>query len=124
MALHYAVMSTVFANPQMWKNSPNPPPFDPQKFVAMFVWFYVLFGAMLVLSAVLNLFSGLFLMRRRQRTFSIVVAALDCLAVPFGTVLGVFTILVLSPTACEKRTSSKARIRSQSRGSSAAHGAG
>jgi hypothetical protein len=102
LVLHYTLMSTVIANPQIWKKSPHPPPFTPEQFMAMFVWFYVIFGVMLILAAVLNLFSGLFLLRRRHRVFSIVVAALNCLQVPFGTILGVFTILVLSRESVSK----------------------
>jgi hypothetical protein len=95
VVLHYELMSTLVLNPQMWKNSAHPPPFTPEQFMAMFVWFYVLFGVMLAAAAVLNFFSGLFLLRRRHRIFSFVVAVLDCLQVPFGTVLGVLTLLVL-----------------------------
>ena len=40
--------------------------------------------------------SGLGLRRRRRRTLSFVVACLICLNVPFGTALGVFTLIVLS----------------------------
>jgi hypothetical protein len=40
--------------------------------------------------------SGRFMSKRRHLTFSIVVAALGCLQIPFGTILGVFTLIVLS----------------------------
>ena len=43
-----------------------------------------------------NLLSALFLWRRQHRMFSMVVGGLNCLQIPFGTALGVFTILVLS----------------------------
>ncbi len=46
--------------------------------------------------AVLTFFSARFLGRQRNRTFSLVVAGLNCLLIPFGTVLGVFTLIVLS----------------------------
>jgi hypothetical protein len=39
---------------------------------------------------------GRYMQRRRHLTFSIVVAAISCLQIPFGTVLGVFTLIVLS----------------------------
>ena len=35
------------------------------------------------------------LMRYRHRTFCIVMAAIHCLYVPIGTVLGIFTIIIL-----------------------------
>lgn len=39
--------------------------------------------------------AGRFLAQRRRWTFCLVVAALSCLFAPLGTVLGVFTIIVL-----------------------------
>jgi hypothetical protein len=39
--------------------------------------------------------SGYFIQNRRRRIFSIVVAAINCVLFPFGTVLGVFTLVVL-----------------------------
>ena len=92
LALHFAVMSSVFNNPDMWKNTPNPPP--PQV-IAIFKWFYAFGAVCLILAAIGNLLSGLYLRARKNRMFSIIVAALNCLQIPFGTVLGVFTIVVL-----------------------------
>jgi hypothetical protein len=43
----------------------------------------------------LNLLSGFCLWRRRDRRASLIVAGLNCLQIPFGTVLGVFTFIVL-----------------------------
>jgi len=93
--LHYSLMSAVFNNPQMWQGKPNQPPPLPKEFFALFKWFYVIGGISLILAAVGNVLSGLFIQARKHRVFSIVVAAMDCLQIPFGTVLGVFTIIVL-----------------------------
>ncbi|MFA5362357.1 MAG: hypothetical protein WC335_03795 [Candidatus Omnitrophota bacterium] len=40
--------------------------------------------------------AGRFLARRKNYTFCFVVAAIGCIFSPFGTVLGVFTLIVLS----------------------------
>jgi hypothetical protein len=40
--------------------------------------------------------AGCFLARRKHHTFCLVVAGAECLFMPFGTVLGIFTILVLN----------------------------
>jgi hypothetical protein len=40
--------------------------------------------------------SGRFLGRRKKHLFSFVMACIECLFMPFGTVLGIFTIIVLS----------------------------
>lgn len=91
--LHYTILSTVLSNPEVLKNPKGRPP--PAEFFAMFKWFYVLFGGMLVLSGIGNLLSGLFIRQRKHRIFSLVIAGLDCVQMPFGTTLGVFTFIVL-----------------------------
>jgi hypothetical protein len=93
--LHYELMHHFFGNPDMWKNSKNPPPKPILDFFQYFIWFYVIFGAFLFLAIILNLISALCLHQRKCRTYSLVIAALDCLQIPFGTALGVMTIIVL-----------------------------
>lgn len=90
---HYTMLHFVFANPKMWENQKGGPP--PVEFFAAFKWFYVVFGFWFFCSGVLNIMSGLFLRARKCRTFSVVVASLNCLHMPLGTTLGVFTIIVL-----------------------------
>lgn len=53
-------------------------------------------------AAVCTFVSGRYLARRRKRMFSFVVAAFLCAFVPFGTVLGVFTIIVLSRDSVQR----------------------
>ncbi len=73
--------------------SGDPPP-------EVFGWFFAAIGGALLLFvlgfAALLFVTGRFLQRERHWTFCIVIAALACAFFPFGTVLGVFTILVLS----------------------------
>lgn len=90
---HYMLFHTMMTNPQMWKTSPQAP--DPAQFFAVFRWFYVVFGTWLVASGLLNLISAFCLRRRTHRTFSIVVACINCIYMPLGTILGAFTIIVL-----------------------------
>ena len=94
LALHYTFMHVFFENPEIWKNPKGGGP-PPAEFFAIFKWFYAIFGVLLVTAAVANLLSGLFIRKRKHRIFSLVVAGLDCLQIPFGTVLGVFTFIVL-----------------------------
>lgn len=93
LCLHYAVMHTVMENSAAWKNQKNGPP--PEQFFAILKWFYVFLGALLVGGGAGNLISGLFIQKRKNRMFSLIVAGINCLQVPFGTVLGVFTFVVL-----------------------------
>jgi len=53
-------------------------------------------GAIFLFGMLLNVLSAVFLWQRRRRVFSFVVGGLNCLQIPFGTALGVFTIIVLS----------------------------
>jgi hypothetical protein len=93
LVLHYFFLRVFIANPEMWKNQKGMPP--PAEFFAIFKWFYLIFGVVLIVTAIANLLSGLFLQRRKHRTFSLVVAGMDCIQFPLGTVLGVFTFVVL-----------------------------
>lgn len=45
---------------------------------------------------ILNIYSGRCIARRKHRTLSMVVAAFDCLSIPLGLILGIFTLVTLS----------------------------
>lgn len=45
--------------------------------------------------AVCVILAGRFIVRRKHYIFCLVIASLNCLFMPFGTILGVFTIVVL-----------------------------
>ena len=90
---HFAMFHALMDHPKLWENPTQSPP--PQEFFAIFQWFYLVAAVVLLGYGILNLASGLFLRARKHRTFSIVVAGFNCVHVPLGTVLGVFTIIVL-----------------------------
>ncbi|MDQ8200903.1 hypothetical protein QEH56_22240 [Pelagicoccus enzymogenes] len=96
MLAHYLIMNTVMSNPEMWTKADtnnNLPP--PEEFFALFKWFYLFFGGAIVAGGVGNLLSGIFIKKRKNRTFSLVVGALNVLQFPFGTALGIFTFILL-----------------------------
>jgi hypothetical protein len=90
---HYMMMHFIFTNPDIWKDQKGGPP--PEAIFSIFIIFYIIAGAILVVIGVMNVMSGLFIRVRKNRTFSLVVAGIDCLQFPFGTILGVFTFVVL-----------------------------
>jgi hypothetical protein len=90
--------------------TPGPAAFPgfPREMMVIFIGFYVAMGAILAVIATANFMSGRFIKKRRNKTFSLVVSGFNCLQMPFGTVLGVFTIIVLSAlpfNPATKRTS-------------------
>jgi hypothetical protein len=71
-------------------------PFFPMTFMGLF--FTVLAGSMILLGwafAVCMVIAGRSLATRTRYMFCMVMAGIACTSMPFGTVLGVFTILVL-----------------------------
>jgi hypothetical protein len=62
-------------------------------------WFFICFAVLFILCGLT--FSGFvfvnarFLSRRRHHTFCLVMAGVECLLIPYGTILGVLTIIVL-----------------------------
>jgi ABC-type phosphate transport system permease subunit len=93
---HFLIMSAVFTNPEIWKSSKTQSAPPPQFFMAFLGCFYLIMGVIIAAAAVLNFLSAGFLRQRKHRIFSFVVAGLNCLQVPFGTILGVFTFVVLT----------------------------
>src|SRR4029077_8164356 len=63
-------------------------------------WIFVVIGALLFLlgiaMAICIFIAGRCLSRRRCYSFALVMACIECLFIPFGTILGVFTIVALS----------------------------
>ncbi|HEX8244182.1 MAG TPA: hypothetical protein VF541_11815 [Longimicrobium sp.] len=66
---------------------------------AAFGWIFVAMGSLAVLAgwalAVLIFLAGRYLRQRRHYTFCLVVAGLSCMIMPFGTALGIFSLIVL-----------------------------
>jgi hypothetical protein len=61
-------------------------------------FFLIVLGAWIAICVIAALFcfvNARCLRSHRNRTFSVVVAALQCVAMPLGTILGIFTIVVL-----------------------------
>lgn len=78
--------------------SPTPRPLNPGPPIAMFRIFAGVIGAIILLGwtfGALTIYAGRCIQRRERRTFVFVIAALNCLLIPWGTALGICTFLVL-----------------------------
>lgn len=68
----------------------------PKEMIWVFSVFYLVMGAFILTFIICNILSARLLKKRKNRTFSLITAGLNCCVFPFGTVLGVFTFIVLS----------------------------
>jgi hypothetical protein len=81
-------------NSDLVQNSGDEPP--PAVLGHMFVgmgWFFFL---LIEVMGALIIASGRAISKRRNRTFSMVIAGFQCLSFPLGTALGVFSLIALS----------------------------
>lgn len=93
--LFYMLMGTLFtriiAEAGTKGGSPPPPP--------QFGWMFIAIGAVVMLICLAMgtgcILSARWMKARRNRTFCMVVAGFSCLSIPFGTAIGVFTLIVL-----------------------------
>lgn len=78
---------------------------DPE--AVMVGWVFVGIAIMLILTGMvfagLLAYAGRCLAQNRRYTFCLVIAAISCMFMPFGTVLGVFTLVILVKPSVKQR---------------------
>jgi hypothetical protein len=90
--IHVVVGLMFIFSPEMFQGKGEQPP-------PWFGWIFVIVGSMAIIIgwifAILILAAGRCLAKRKRYMFCLVVAGIECMFMPFGTALGVFTIIVL-----------------------------
>ena len=103
--IHVVIGLVMIFAPHLFGHGKDQPP-------AFVGWLFVILGSFFILLgwtfAVLLLSAGRCIARRKHYAFCFVMACVECLSVPFGTVLGVFTILVLNRASVRELFHSKA----------------
>jgi hypothetical protein len=102
LPLLYAGMGALFIwaaqHPNPKQTGQPPPEFLGWIFIGLGSFFFLLGLAM----ALCILISGRALAKRTRYWFVFVIACIECLFMPFGTILGVFTLIVLSRESVKK----------------------
>ncbi|QJD68396.1 hypothetical protein HG421_12230 [Xanthomonas campestris pv. badrii] len=79
----------------MENTSPDAPPMDPR----WFGWFFVVFAAAFICCGLtlagFIAYAGRCIAQRRRHLLCLIVAGISCSFMPFGTVVGVFTLVIL-----------------------------
>ena len=98
----FAVM--LYLHPELLPKPPGgqplPPPREMWLLLAIMASVFVVIGWTF---GVLTIVSGRMMAQLRHRVFSVIVAGLNCLLFPFGTALGVCTLLVLCRDSVRRR---------------------
>ena len=91
--IHVAIGLAMLSGKMFQEGHGSPPP-------AFIGWIFVIMGSIFIVlgwsMAVCIIAAGRQLKRHRNRMFCMVVAGLECMFMPFGTVLGVFTLIALN----------------------------
>ncbi len=113
--IHLAVGLGMLLAPEEFSSSEQSS--GPDRLVGLF--FTLFAGAFIMVGwafAIATAYAGRCLARREKRTCCFVVAAVNCLNTPIGTVLGVFTIIVLMRPSVEELFAAKQRESSEAGG--------
>jgi hypothetical protein len=91
--IHLAIGIFLIVAPEKIESGGEPP-------LEVVGWLFTLVGGAFVIIgwaiALCIIVVGRFLARRRHYLFCLIIAGVECIFMPFGTVLGIFTIIVLS----------------------------
>ncbi len=97
--IHLAIGVMMLAGPGAIRGDEPAPDILGYLFIGMAILF-ILAGWT---AAICTIISGRMIAKRQRRMFSFVMAAVLCAFVPFGTVLGVFTIMTLNKDSVKER---------------------
>lgn len=97
--IHLGLGIAMLLSPESFNKTDDPPP-------AFVAWFFIAFAAAFMLAgwtfAALLIYAGRCIAKRKRHLFCLVVAGISTMFMPFGTVLGVFTLIVLLKPEAKK----------------------
>jgi hypothetical protein len=98
--IHLIIGIAFLTNPDVFNNGPGNQPPPPKEMMTMIGLMFTIIPALLIILGWIFSFclflAGKNLKRRTRYSFCFAIAIVSCLCAPLGTVLGVFTLIVLS----------------------------
>lgn len=95
LCAHYFMMTSFMKMPLQQGQQPMKPQ-DMETVMGVLRYIYFGMGGMILVGGLLNLLVAIFIGRRSNRIFCLVVSGFNCMGFPMGTALGVFTIMTLT----------------------------
>lgn len=94
--LHLIFMSFFMMNPGIFpQETIAEGEINPEQFISVFMYFFGVFIFLGIVFGIAQILSGRFIKKRKHKVFSILVAIPNLLFIPYGTILAIFTIIVL-----------------------------
>lgn len=119
LLIHLAVLTSISFNPaSIWpseKNTQGAPPVGILRTIALFIGLIILIGWTL---GGLTAFAGKCISQRKHRRFILIMSGINCIWIPYGTLLGVLAIMCLSTPHAKEIFLSENDITPQPRGDS------
>lgn len=95
--LHGMMMLFMLTNEQFIEHTDEPHAAEVmQSMSSAFIIFYACFTVLLIANTVINILAARYLSQKKNMGFCQVVAGINCINIPLGTALGIFTFVVLS----------------------------
>lgn len=96
LGAHFLIMRTALHFAQAEQAAKGSTKAMEMDLVSSFMWIiYGILGVIFIAKLTLNLLSARAMSKRKGRVLSLITAGLNCLNMPFGLVLGIFTFIVL-----------------------------
>ncbi len=92
--IHLTLLGFLMSSPELFGATPAPQA-DARSVLAVMFYIFLAFILLGIAYGVIQIISGRCLARHRCRTFSLIAAIPNTLLIPYGTILGVMTLVVL-----------------------------